>query len=356
MKLEQFEEKINKLKEEVILPEKFKSETRGKLLNFIELRPLAPRIQKTSISILPFIKPMPVLAGVLVLMVGTMGISFAAEKSLPGQLLYPIKVSFNEEVIGALRVGESRGEWDAKRVERRLIESNKLTLENGIKEENKIELEEKFELHSNKVSERIAIMEEKGKVRDAADLASRFETSLRAHEQIIEKMEERGVASPLGEKLKEKLARIEAKRLVLEAEIEVEDQDKNKTGIAQAAAEGKIKAAQNVVKEVSNFLEIRKGKMSVEAFAEAESRLKLAEDSIAQAKSNMEKKLFGEAFNFGNEAIKIAQQSKLLVEARLELNLVGDTQPSFSAVSVSLEASSTPTSTDADDDSAETDD
>src|SRR3989344_4466272 len=53
-------------------------------------------------SIFSFIKPMPIIASlVLAAMLGG-GVSLAAENSLPGSPLYPIKVSINEEIRAAL--------------------------------------------------------------------------------------------------------------------------------------------------------------------------------------------------------------------------------------------------------------
>lgn len=50
-----------------------------------------------------------------------------AEKALPGELLYPVKIRFNEEVRGALVSSPyEKIEWETERLERRLAEANLL--------------------------------------------------------------------------------------------------------------------------------------------------------------------------------------------------------------------------------------
>ena len=64
-----------------------------------------------------FMHPMPIALFVLVLVGAGGGVSLAAEGSLPGDVLYPVKVSVNEEVRSALTFSlESKTAWEAKRV------------------------------------------------------------------------------------------------------------------------------------------------------------------------------------------------------------------------------------------------
>jgi len=70
-----------------------------------------------------------IIAAILLLTGG--GTSLAAESSVPGDILYPIKTEVNERVIEVFkRNEEKRADWSARQAERRLEEANHL-LEDG---------------------------------------------------------------------------------------------------------------------------------------------------------------------------------------------------------------------------------
>ena len=65
---------------------------------------------------------MPIIL-ILALMFGGGGISYAAEGAVPGDALYPIKVSVNEEVRDLVAFSpEAKADWETRRLERRLAE------------------------------------------------------------------------------------------------------------------------------------------------------------------------------------------------------------------------------------------
>ncbi|MBP6926133.1 MAG: hypothetical protein KBB70_00360 [Candidatus Pacebacteria bacterium] len=66
-------------------------------------------------------------AGVFILLLASTGVSYAAEKTLPGDFLFPVKVNVNEEVRGALTVShEDKMNWEKERVVRRVVETETL--------------------------------------------------------------------------------------------------------------------------------------------------------------------------------------------------------------------------------------
>lgn len=90
----------------------------------------------------------------LVLLVTTVGTSFAAEKAVPGDLLYPIKVSVNEPVVGLLAIDPvSKAVWEVKKAERRLAEAQTLASEGRLTEDKRIEIENRFNEHSEKFNQ-----------------------------------------------------------------------------------------------------------------------------------------------------------------------------------------------------------
>src|SRR5262245_60533234 len=72
-----------------------------------------------------FIQPMPIFLALALLFTG--GVSFAAEKTVPGDLLYPVKVGVNEEVRGWVALSDhAKASWDARVASRRLEEAEEL--------------------------------------------------------------------------------------------------------------------------------------------------------------------------------------------------------------------------------------
>src|SRR3989344_7355021 len=69
----------------------------------------------------------PLAAALVIVLVISGGTAFAAEGTLPGDLLYPLKINFNEEVTSAVlsRVG-GNAYWQITRAERRLEEAEQL--------------------------------------------------------------------------------------------------------------------------------------------------------------------------------------------------------------------------------------
>ncbi len=79
---------------------------------------------------------------VLALLVASTGVSFAAENTLPGDLLYSVKINVNEEVHGALITGSTaKMDWEKDRVVRRVEETETLIKTNKFTPERKVQAE-----------------------------------------------------------------------------------------------------------------------------------------------------------------------------------------------------------------------
>lgn len=98
------------------------------------------------------IRPMPVI---VLLLIGSMGSGVvSAETTIPGNLLYPIKVHFNEEIQAALTSGpKARAEWALARAERRLEEAVTLTLAGQLNDVRRAEIDTNLDAHIAKAEE-----------------------------------------------------------------------------------------------------------------------------------------------------------------------------------------------------------
>lgn len=114
-------------------------------------------------------------------------LSFAAENTAPGDLLYPIKVGINEQVRGIVAITpKAKADWEVQLAERRLKEMEKLAIEANISPEIKVLAKQNFTASSERVKSRILKLEEDHDNEDAISTAGTFRDMLRKHEETID--------------------------------------------------------------------------------------------------------------------------------------------------------------------------
>lgn len=305
-------------------------------------------------SILSLIRN-PMIASFLIALalITSGGISYAAESSLPGDTLYPVKIHVNEEVRSALAVNDKdQAEWDAARAERRLAEAATLAAKGQLKADTQTQIATNFENFADRVSERVQKLEAAGETEKAAEVSSRFEAALKAHEKILtslslraddlkrlkDEIEDRdedhatstlAVSSTLGIDPKILLPLLNKVKLEIKSNTEVrEDAEKKIQEVvkerAQEAAEGRMTAARNKLDEVNKFLVSVKDRANAETYKKANERLAEAEKRFAEARKSIDEKKYSEAFIRFNEAHAMAQEAKLLVDLSVKLDLDED--------------------------------
>ncbi|MDP3735657.1 MAG: DUF5667 domain-containing protein [bacterium] len=273
-------------------------------------------------SLLSRLQPM-FIALLIALLVGG-GTSFAAGSALPGDVLYPVKIGVNEEVGSFLAFSdEAQARFDARRAENRLEEAEKLAAKGRLDAEASAQIESRFESHTKAFEEGVAAVAAKKNSPSSFEMHSNFEASLGAHEQVLarlalERSEARLVLEPLLISVRTRLEATERARVSAETDVRAQANGEFKT-----AAEGKMRAAENKIREVRSFLERKKASISAGAYAAAEARLGVAADVIARGKAEMEAETYGSAFASLQEAIRIAQEVQVLtaVEDRIDIEI-----------------------------------
>src|SRR5689334_22541541 len=126
---------------------------------------------------------MPFIALALALAVALGGgASIAANHSLPGDALYPIKVGVNEKVENALSFGqEAKAESDIKAAENRLEETEALEAKGTLGTTTQAELNANFDAHVDAVKAHIARLQADGNWTAAAEVAAKFEATVTKH-------------------------------------------------------------------------------------------------------------------------------------------------------------------------------
>lgn len=128
-----------------------------------------------------------IIALVLTLIGGT---SVLAEKSIPGDSLYSIKIHINEPAAGLFSFSkEDKAEWQERLVERRLDEAQKLISKNDLDEKTRLDLENKIKNQIEKFNNNISeLAKEKGESVNSSDLNIRMQSSLIAYKSILENL------------------------------------------------------------------------------------------------------------------------------------------------------------------------
>lgn len=165
-----------------------KTEIRRILAAQILMRENPVRVARSR-SWISYVARPAVAAFFLLVLVGG-GTSLAAEGSVPGDVLYPVKIRVTEPLRAVLVVSspEARALWDVERASRRLeelavVESREVD-SSAPDLETKTKLEERFVQHAEQAREELDAI----RVRDpllAADIASRFEIELLARQKRI---------------------------------------------------------------------------------------------------------------------------------------------------------------------------
>ncbi len=118
-----------------------------------------------------------VLAAIVVVISGT-GIVFASAKSLPGDTLYPIKVSIAENIRGAVIVdAASKAKWNGELIERRLTEIATLKKQNALTSARAHIAQVAFESNAKDFENSLAVLESEGK----QDVAVKLTSSILPH-------------------------------------------------------------------------------------------------------------------------------------------------------------------------------
>lgn len=169
---------------------------RERILSYMEYHPLQKTAPKKQPAI-PQIESESFVAislksiyaravmGTMVLLI-IVGVPFAAERAVPGDALYPVKVRFNEEVRSTLSLtANQRVAWETRRVERRIAEARFLSSEGLLTAEAEEVIEEEVRAYTEAVQKELDVLRESDA--DSAAIASvTFETALEVQSAVLD--------------------------------------------------------------------------------------------------------------------------------------------------------------------------
>lgn len=346
--MEHFEHIKESAKRVRMNPER-KREIRGRLLSFMEKPPVmageATRLMNTArfwsnrpehIGMLIkrlILSPMPIALIIALLLGG--GAAAAAENTLPGDVLYPVKVEVNERVRGWVAVSDdAEARLQVDLAARRLEEAEKLAKDGRLDADVRAKIEANFDDHAARVASRIEAMQSKSDGdTNAVELTSRFEASLRAHEEILKRLAEEkgddGSVASIAARVASVSDTVDAVRTEAETGVASSDDDGDDTNKVdrKTAAERAQKRAEQKIKDVKAFLD--KPSAAIAPDAEAREKIALAEKLLESGKEYMKLQAYGKAFVTFQESWNVAQKAWIVLNgsAAIQISVGSATDP-----------------------------
>ncbi len=252
-------------------------------------------------------------------------VSAKAESSLPGDVLYPVKVDFNEKIKLILSFSdEAKTKKNIQFNERRLQEAEQLIIKGKMNKNNQIQINNNFENQVKRATNSIEKLNNTKMYGEAAKISSDFEASLAAHSHILDNLKENkteGSFIPLAEKVKDAASKISdsntgtMNNVFGESGVNISEQNK--------MTQEKMKSAEDSIAEVKKIMGDAKNKIKSNISSQIEDNLKKAEEKLKEGKSKIEdvNNNYKESFSLFQEADIIAKESKNLIENRKNLGL-----------------------------------
>ena len=271
---------------------------------------------------------------VFIALVGTSGIALASENTLPGDMLYPVKIGFVEPLETAMLVdAKSRATWNSILAERRLAEAAMLASNGALTEQNRILLQDQFELHVDRANSAASEVRTKGDIAGSLSVRSDLEARLVAHADIFGLMSNpEGIPEAPPNELGKLHRSIALKRDVVTAErMETE---REASARMFAYSDSYIDAATAVTEDVARVALSTGGAV----FVDIDNRITAARDALTIARSALSRQEDGGAFIATQTATRLAHEAAILNKNRNVLAQASDAR----ARSKGIEAASMP--------------
>lgn len=180
--MNKIEEQLQQTLSSISLSHTEREDVRAALLSEMERSPLPASFQQSGSSRFTKIthkKFMPIALLIALLMSGS--VSYAAEGTAPGDTLYPVKIHLNEQVRGAFALSDvQKAQLEVKLAEERLKEAERLAGENRLDATTTEQLRADFSEHRSRADRHIESL--KGEDSEHASAISLdFETRIRGH-------------------------------------------------------------------------------------------------------------------------------------------------------------------------------
>ena len=312
------EDKMLKLGQSIDLTFDEREAIRARLLSKIArserkiFSPFSPMFYWQSVSM--YVKPQYVSVALLVILIGG-GVSFAAENALPGEPLYQVKTSVNENVLGLFAfTPQSKAQLHTELVVRRLEEVEKLAIAGKLDATTTAQAEVKIDSNLAVIKDSVKQLENSNNSAAAADTSSKAESSLKVHEAILDTLASSTTAVNSAVQDMAKNVNIQATALSLDrAGIDSRSSSStlsiNALITQQSVAQDAIGSVQDEVNASTT------GTSTPKSVITAKAKLAEAFDILKQGGEKFNAKDYGEAFLLFKKAEKTALDARAVLQA-----------------------------------------
>ena len=120
-----------------------------------------------------------------------LGTATLAEDSLPGDMLYPVKIGLHRVGRSLFVVSaEAKANWEVDQAEQRLREASQLISKNRVDEQQLQRIQAQIEEHTQKVATIALQLEEKQKTDALLEVYSKYESTFTSYSAILEHLKE----------------------------------------------------------------------------------------------------------------------------------------------------------------------
>jgi hypothetical protein len=136
-------------------------------------------------------------ATLMILFVLGGGTSILAQRSLPGDALYPMKISVNENLESALTFNDKQSaEVEAIQATRRLEEAEILASEGVLTVKQNDEIKTSFSKKVNSLNEKLGKLSDKGQSKKAEEVLNNFDTNIKTKVNKLNNFSRKSTTSP----------------------------------------------------------------------------------------------------------------------------------------------------------------
>lgn len=193
--MKRFTEQFKKQSQHVRMRADERRVLRARIVSYMEYHPLSaktPAMQpahalSAQVLFARMLQPMYVRSfASLCVMFVIIGVPFVAERSMPGDILYPVKVQFNEELRSSLSLSPyAKVEWETERLERRLAEARLLASEGKLTQEAEAKVAQAVQSHTSAAQREIETLRQTNS--DEAAIAEiTFASALAVQSEVLE--------------------------------------------------------------------------------------------------------------------------------------------------------------------------
>jgi len=301
------------------LTESERISARSHIATFMQSYPAHANVQGTfTIQRSLFIRISPVIAGGLVIVLAIGGTASAAQASLPGDVLYPVKISMEKMQQSLTTSQTAKAELHIAFAEKRLREAEQLITNNSFTTSTKAIIKQNLSDQAGTVASAVTSLAKNNKLDDALSVASSFDAVVSAHDSILERLsaKEDADTSDVQDVVNQHNQDVtEVKDEILPQVIALSQPKAN------SAANTKRFDAVHKIYETRTSIEQNKKKIDSQSFNDASSQLQTAQDLVDAGNSSMSKGAPNDAYTKFQDAHRMAQQAQLLVEIPSILHL-----------------------------------